>query len=64
MTKKTTEKKLRKDYVLTKKRSGRYAVVGRDRKPINGEPKVEILLKEGIIKKQVKKAKPVEEKTE
>jgi hypothetical protein len=68
MPKKTAEKKPKKDYVLTKKRSGRYAVVGRDGKPINGEAKVEILLKEGIIKKQVKKAKPAdkpaEEKTE
>ncbi|MCK9464185.1 MAG: hypothetical protein M0R80_31590 [Proteobacteria bacterium] len=61
-TKKTTEKKPKKDYVVTKKRSGRYAVVGKDGKQINGEAKVEILLKEGVIKKQVKKAKPAEDK--
>ena len=62
---KTTEgKKPKKDYVVTKKRSGRYAVVGKDRKPINGDAKVEILLKEGVITKQVKKAKPAEEKKE
>jgi hypothetical protein len=59
---KTKEKKPKKDYVITKKRSGRYAVVGKDRKPINGDAKVEILLKEGVIKKQVKKAKPAEDK--
>ena len=60
MPTKTTEKKPKKDYVVTKKRSGRYAVVGKDGKQINGEAKVEILLKEGVIKKQVKKAKPAE----
>ena len=64
MPKKTQEKKPKADYTVTKKRSGRYAVVGKDRKPINGEAKVEILLKEGVIKKQVKKAKPAEAKTE
>ena len=62
MPKKNAEKKPKKEYVLTKKRSGRYAVVGKDRKPINGDAKVEILLKEGVIKKQVKKAKPAEAK--
>jgi len=64
MPKTTNEKKTKKDYVLTKKRSGRYSVVGKDRKPINGDAKVEILIKEGVIKKQVKKAKPAEAKTE
>jgi hypothetical protein len=54
----------KKEYTVTKKRSGRYSVVGKDGKPINAEAKVEILLKEGVIKKQVKKAKPAEAKTE
>jgi hypothetical protein len=62
--KQTSEKKAKKDYVVTKKRSGRYAVVGKDRKPINAAAKEEILLKEGLIKKQEKKAKPAEPKAE
>ena len=62
MPENTKKKTKNKEYTLTKKRSGRYAVVGKDRKPINGDAKVEILLKEGVIKKQVKKAKPAEEK--
>ena len=68
MSKQTAEKKTKKDpdkdYVITKKRSGRYAVVGKDRKPINAEAKVEILLKEGLITKKVKKAAPAAEKAE
>jgi len=54
----------KKEYTVTKKRSGRYAVVGKGGKPINAEAKVEILVKEGILKKQEKKAKPAEAKTE
>ena len=64
MPENTKKKEKNKEYTVTKKRSGRYAVVGKDRKPINGDAKVEILLKEGVIKKQVKKAKPAEEKAE
>ena len=61
------KKKESKDYTLQKKRSGRYAVLGKDGKYINGDAKAEILLKEGVIKKPAakKKAKEkTEEKTE
>ena len=56
------KKKADKDYTLQKKRSGRYAVIGKDGKYINGDAKVEILLKEKLIKLPAKKAK--QEKTE
>ena len=61
---KTAGKSPKKEFTVTKKRSGRYAVVGKDGKPVNGDAKVEILLKEGVIKKQEKKAKPAEAKPE
>lgn len=38
------------DYTVYQKRSGRYAVVGSDKKNINGEDKVKILIAEGIVK--------------
>ncbi len=58
------KKKSSKEYTLEKKRSGRYAVIGKNGKYINGDAKVEILLKEGIIKKQASKKKKVEETAE
>ena len=51
------KKKSDKPYTLQKKRSGRYAVIGKNGKYINGDEKTEILLKEGVIKKPAKKAK-------
>jgi len=50
------------EYTLKKKRSGRYAVIGKDGKYINGDAKVEILLKEKVIKKPATKKKPTESK--
>ena len=38
------------DYTVYQKRSGRYAVVGADKKNINGEDKVKILVAEGLVK--------------
>ncbi len=38
------------EYTITSRRDGRYAVVGANRKPINGEEKVKILLAEDLIK--------------
>lgn len=38
------------DYTIYQKRSGRHAVKGADRKWINGEEKVKILLEAGLIK--------------
>lgn len=37
------------DYTLFQKRSGRYAVKGKDKKWINGEAKQEILVKEALV---------------
>jgi hypothetical protein len=57
-TKKTAPKaKEKKEYTVEKKRSGRYAVIGKNGKFINGQEKVEILQKEGLIKKLTPKAK-------
>ena len=56
------KKKVKADYTLIQKRSGRYAVKGKDGKFINGEAKVEILLKEKKIK--LAAPKPKEEATE
>ncbi len=58
-----SKKKSSKEYELKKKRSGRYAVIGKDGKYINGDAKTEILLKEGVIKKPAPKKK-APEKTE
>jgi hypothetical protein len=55
------------DYTVYQKRSGRYAVVGSDKKNINGEDKVKILIAEGIVKQELpKEPEPevVEEATE
>lgn len=47
--------KAKKEYKIVKKRSGRYAVV-KGGKYVNGEDKVQILSKEGLIKLTPKKA--------
>jgi hypothetical protein len=46
------------DYTVYQKRSGRYAVVGSDKKNINGEDKVKILVAEGIVKQAVAAPEP------
>ena len=38
------------EYTVFQRRDGRYAVVGADKKPVNGEEKVKILLAEELIK--------------
>ena len=38
------------EYTITQRRDGRYAVVGSDKKPVNGADKVKILLAEELIK--------------
>jgi len=50
-----------KDYTVYKKGSGRFAVKGMDNKYIRGEAKTKILLKEGLIKFDLPKAKPAAE---
>lgn len=47
----------KKDYEITKKRSGRYAVKGKNGRYVNGEAKVQILLAEKLIKPPPKKKK-------
>ena len=55
MAKETAKTKVKtkteaKEYRVEKKVSGRYAVTTRAGKPINGPAKVEILIKEGLLK--------------
>lgn len=38
------------NYTIYSRRDGRYAVTGSDRKPVNGEDKVRILVEEGLLK--------------
>ncbi len=49
------------DYTVYQKRSGRYAVIGADDKPVNSEDKVKILLAESLIKVTAAKAPEPEE---
>ena len=46
------------DYTVYQKRSGRYAVIGADNNPINGDEKVKILVAEGIVKQAVAAPEP------
>ncbi|MBN2714525.1 MAG: hypothetical protein JXX14_01645 [Deltaproteobacteria bacterium] len=55
-----TAKKAKSDYTIIEKRSGRFAVKGKDGKYINGEAKIEILLKEKKIKLAPPKKKEAE----
>lgn len=53
-----------KDYTVYKKRSGRFGVKGSDKKWINGDAKIEILVKESLIKAPLKKQEaPAAEET-
>lgn len=45
------------DYTIYKKKSGRFCVQGANKKWINGEEKVKILLAESLIKAPAPKAK-------
>ncbi|WP_101759889.1 hypothetical protein [Oceanicoccus sp. KOV_DT_Chl] len=38
------------EYTISQRRDGRYAVIGADKKPVNGEEKVKILLAAELIK--------------
>lgn len=38
------------EYTISKRRDGRFAVVGSNKRPINGEEKVKILLAEDLVK--------------
>ena len=45
------------EYTVQQRRDGRYAVRGKDKKWINGDAKVEILVKEGLLKQDMPKSK-------
>jgi hypothetical protein len=49
------------EYAILQRRDNRYAVVNKDKRPINGEDKAKILSAEGLIKIPEPKAAPVEE---
>ena len=49
------------EYTVFQRNDERYAVRGAGRTWINGDAKVEILMKEGLMKKPEPKAEPVEE---
>lgn len=49
------------DNKIVKKRSGRFGVLGKNKKWINGDEKTKILADAGLIKVSVKQEAPVEE---
>jgi len=53
-----------KEYTITKRRDGRYAVTGAKKAPINGDEKVAILQQEGLLAKPEPKAEAPVEATE
>jgi hypothetical protein len=63
MTMAKAKKKKKPEYKLIEKRNKRWAVIGKDGNYINGEEKVNILVKEGKIK-VAKPKKKVEEPVE
>lgn len=46
------------EYTVVQRRDGRYAVRGSDKKWINGDAKVEILVKEGLLEQPAPKPEP------
>lgn len=52
------------EYTLFKKKSGRYAIKGKDKKWINGEAKQEILVAEKLVTLPEPKAAPAEPEAE
>jgi hypothetical protein len=46
------------EYTVLQRGDGRYAVRGKDRKWVNGEAKVDILVKEELLNKPISKPKP------
>ena len=49
------------EYTIYQRKDERYAVTGADKKAINGEDKVKILLAEELIKQSVAQEAPAEE---
>jgi len=54
------------EYTVFQKRSGRFAVKNADKKPVNGDEKVAILIAEGFLKEEAPKVEeaPAEEVVE
>jgi len=51
------------EYTIVQRKDNRYAVRGKDKKWINGDAKVEILAKEGLIQQPAPKPAPEPEET-
>ncbi|SMF47993.1 hypothetical protein [Pseudobacteriovorax antillogorgiicola] len=51
----------KKDYKITKKRNGRYAVRDASGSQLNGTDKVKVLLEKGLIKTGLPKEAPAED---
>ncbi len=49
------------EYTIMQRRDNRYAVVNKNKQPVNGEDKIKLLTAEGLIKLPAPKAAPVEE---
>ena len=47
------------EYTISQRRNGRYAVVNGNKKPVNGDEKVKILIAEGLV--TLRAAAPVAE---
>jgi len=52
------------EYAVMKKRSGRYAVMGADKKYVNGDAKIAILVAEGLVEAPKKAEEPAAEAAE
>lgn len=46
------------EYTVLQRRDNRYAVVGADKKPVNGEEKIRILVAEDLLKVKLPAAEP------
>jgi len=52
------------EYTIFQRKDERYAVIGADKNPVNGEEKVKILLAEELIKVSLPQEAPAEEAAE
>ena len=49
------------EYTIMQRRDNRYAVINKNKQPVNGEDKIKLLTNEGLIKLPEPKAAPAEE---
>lgn len=52
------------DYLITQRKDKRYAVKDSNKKPVNGDEKIRILVQEGLIEVKVKAPEPEPEVAE